>query len=106
MADSKQKKPVHRRPRYFLFILYLVAYGSLRMYGDIVSQTTRIQVESQADIANIVAPDPTVPHWRQQVYRGVFSPCMVMEEEIKKASNGNGGIFQDAVAVVRDMLQI
>lgn len=106
MADNR-KPPVHRRPRFLLCCVYIMGYVILRMYGDIVNQTTQIRVETQSHVASVVAPDPSIPHWRQQVYRGFFSPCMVVEEEAKIIANGgSGGIVQGIGDFFRDILQI
>jgi len=106
MADDP-KQPRPRRSRFLLFVMYLAVYGALRLTGEVAGETTRIQVEQQTAVANIVIPDPSIPYWRQQIYRGLFSPCMVAEEEIHLMASGSGeGLVAGAVNAVRDLLQI
>ena len=83
MADSRGgHRSLLFNPKFLMFCLYVTAYIALRLYGEIVLQQVR------APLANggigefrMVSASPALPHWRQQVWRAVFSAAMVVEEE-------------------------
>lgn len=105
MADDR-KPPVHRRPKFLLVCIYLMGYAVIRLTGDVVSQTARIQVEQQSGLEYVVGPDPTIPRWRRQIYRGLFSPCMVVEEEAHKLATGDSGWIRDIGDFFRDLVGV
>lgn len=95
MADDR-RQPMVYRPRFLLVCLYIMCYITLRGYGEIVSQVTDVRVDNVVSRRVIIGSDPTVPRWRRQVYRALFSPCMVIEEEGRRLATEGKGLVREA----------
>lgn len=79
MAEQTKKRGFFLlRPGFLFLCMYIMAYTVLRNNGEIVYSYGRTQ---QGASVHMVNPNPEMPHWRRQVYRLVFSPIMVSEEE-------------------------
>ncbi|MCC8190608.1 MAG: hypothetical protein LIP77_08245 [Planctomycetes bacterium] len=104
MADPKKRRSPARTFVVFL-VVYAAGYGGLRASGEIVSQTARVQVESAAAVEYLVGSDPLLPRWRRQAYRTLFSPLMVVEEEVHR-SGGVAGLVRNTGDFFRDIFQI
>jgi hypothetical protein len=103
MADDK-KGTLLLRPRFLLFCLYVMCYVALRGYAEIILQQAPVQMEGRMVQTYIVGSSPEVPRWRRQVYRVVFSPLMVAEEEGRRLAGKGRGLVSDAEKYGRSFL--
>lgn len=95
MADDRRGS-ILLTPRFLLFCLYVMAYMTLRAYAEIVHQPYDARVGSAIVRQHLVGSSPDIPRWRRQVYRVVFSPLMVAEEEGRRLKDKGEGLVQDA----------
>lgn len=84
MAAEHRKPFFLFRPGFVLLCLYVAAYAWLRADGDIDMQSVTLPSPGGTETFRLVGPNPELPHWRQQLYRAVFSLPMVVEEEGRK----------------------
>jgi hypothetical protein len=117
-ADIKKKGFFMFRPKFLLFCLYVAAYVMLRMHGEVVFQQISVPGgNGGVDVFRMASANPGIPYWRQQLWRGVFSAAMVVEEEgqpvlapllglINKAQErtGEGSLIDRAVEGGRSLL--
>lgn len=76
------------RPRFLLFCLFVMAYITVRSGGELVYQPAR---NPDGGTHYIIGANIGIPRWRRQLYRALFSPFMVVEEEGRRlASDGLG----------------
>lgn len=95
MADDRRGSLI-LSPRFLLFCLYVMAYLTLRGYGEIVHQEVEARRGGAYVNAHVVGSSSEVPHWRRQAYRVVFSPLMVAEEEGRRLVGKGRGLVRDA----------
>ncbi|MCC8181031.1 MAG: hypothetical protein LIP23_09010 [Planctomycetes bacterium] len=96
MADER-RHPMLLRPSFLLFCLYVMAYLTIRAYGEIIYQRVDMQVTRGGIVHEfIVGTDYSLPRWRRQLYRAFFSPLMVVEEEGRRLVAGSQGLVEDA----------
>ncbi len=103
MADEK-RGTVLLRPRFLLFCLYVMCYVALRGYAEIILQQAPMQMGDRMVQTYIVSSSSEVPRWRRQVYRVVFSPLMVAEEEGRRIVGKGRGLVSDAEQYGRSFL--
>jgi hypothetical protein len=72
-----------------------MSYLTVRAYGEIVHQVAEVRGVNAVTREYIVGSDPSVPRWRRQVYRIVFSPLMVAEEESRRIAANAKGYVRD-----------
>lgn len=88
------------RPGFLLFCLYVMAYFTTRGYGEIIYSPMAVRGGGASTAEHVVGVNYDIPRWRRQMYRAVFSPLMVAEEEFRRLAAGGKGMIQDG----RDML--
>lgn len=93
MANEK-KPPFIIRPRFLLFVLYLIVYVGLRYRDEMIVQTVGSQ---EGGTYQMVMPNMQHPRWRRQLWRAVFSLPMVVEEEGRRAAMMGDGFFGGAL---------
>lgn len=103
MADDR-KGPLLLRPRFLLFCLYVMCYVALRGYSEIILQQAPVQTDGRIVQTYIVGSSSEVPRWRRQLYRVVFSPLMVAEEEGRCIVGKGRGLVSDAEQYGRSFL--
>lgn len=91
MANEKRRLPFFMRPMFLLFILYVIVYVGLRHREEMVVQPISLPAMRGAAY-NAVTPNPTLPFWRQQIWRACFSFLMVIEEEGRKIVDMGQGV--------------
>lgn len=92
------------RPGFLLFCLYVMCYLTVRAYGEISYQPVQLQSRNGPVPGYVVQASYSVPRWRRQLYRAIFSPLMVVEEEGRRLADGGRGLVRDAGNYGRDLL--
>ncbi|MCD8352516.1 MAG: hypothetical protein LUC93_18075 [Planctomycetaceae bacterium] len=90
------------RPRFLLLCLYVAAYWILRNYGEVAIQSVFLPSPAGTQVYRIVGPNPDLPHYRQQLWRALFSLPMVAEEEGRKLTDRGREIYDNAEGTVRE----
>lgn len=111
MSDERRRKSWLRSKIFWLF-LYVIAYLLLRAKGEVAVQQIALPAPGGGvEVFRMVGAHPDLPHWRQQLWRALFSFAMVGEEEGKKfldknnrggSSGGAGGSYDNSVSGVVD----
>lgn len=112
MAAEHRKPFFLFRPGFVMFCLYIAAYCWMRSVGDIALQSVPVTSPRGVEMFRMIGPSIELAHWRQQVYRALFSLPMVVEEEGRKhegtvrrlyhEARGTAGVVGEAVGHVRD----
>lgn len=68
---------------FILTVLYLGGYGWLRVAGEI----EHVAPSAGLGERHFVGAGWGIPRWRQQVYRTLYSPAMVAEEEARRVGH-------------------
>lgn len=101
------------KPAFLLFCLYVMGYLTIRSYGEIAyqqlannpSQSPPQYQQSPSGRGGgggggrggdntrdaMITTNPTIPRWRRQLYRAIFSPLMVAEEEGRRFASTQRG---------------
>lgn len=95
MADDRRGSLLFS-PRFLLLCLYVMCYLTVRAYGEIVYLGVDSRFGSRFVSNHIVEPSNHIPRWRRQVYRVVFSPLMVVEEEGRRLKDKGTGLVEEA----------
>ncbi|MDR3210359.1 MAG: hypothetical protein LBU79_00385 [Planctomycetota bacterium] len=88
--------------RFLLFCLYVMAYLTLRAYGEVIYRTRSFRLDNQLSREFVVAASPLSPRWRRQLVRAFFSPLMVVEEEGRSLVEQGRGAVSETESLVRD----
>ncbi len=103
MAAEQHRKPFFLfRPKFVLFCLYVAAYAWLRSAGDIDLQSISLPSPRGTEVFRMIGASPELPHWRQQLYRAVFSLPMVVEEEGRKHEGTLRELYRQARGIAGD----
>lgn len=73
-----------------------MCYLTLRAYSEIVYQPVDMRSGLRIVREHVVGSSLNAPRWRRQLYRVVFSPLMVAEEEGRRLKDKGEGLVQDA----------
>ena len=104
MAEEKKKSALHR-PKFLLFLLYVGGFVFLRFYGHIVFQSAEVRGTPGLAREYVVGTNPMLPRWQRQVYRAIFSPLMILEEEGRRvADQGMGDVVQNLGDSVKNLI--
>jgi hypothetical protein len=87
-----------------VFLLYAMVYVILRSKGDVVHQRVPAQRDGQNYTEIVVGPDYNLPRWQRQLYRAVFTPLMVAEEEGRWLGTQGRDILKKAGEIGRQFL--
>ena len=96
MADETRREWFVFRPRFLMFCLYVMGYVALRGSGEIAYQAAEVRGPAGSGREHIVGADYSLPRWRRQTYRTLFSPLMVAEEEGRRLLDRARGLIRDA----------
>lgn len=98
MADDRRRSSGFGF-KFFLFLVYVAAYGFLRYQGEITVQQIPLSTPGGGtEIFRVIGANMHLPHWRQQTWRAVFSLAMVCEEEGVKIMNQGMSTYRGARA--------
>ncbi|MDR1745600.1 MAG: hypothetical protein LBS30_07605 [Planctomycetota bacterium] len=100
MAAEYRKPFILFRPGFILLCLYVAAYAWLRSAGQIDMQAISLPSLRGTDIFRMIGPNPDMPHWRQQLWRALFSLPMVVEEEARKHEQTARKVYDEALGLV------
>ena len=98
---SEQRKPFFLfRPRFVLFCLYVALYAWLRHEGEIAMQAISLPSPRGVEVYRTIGANPSLPYWRQQLWRAFFSFLMVGEEEGRKLKVIADDLYHEAQGTV------
>ena len=100
MAADEGRRHSTNRNRFLMLCVYAGAYLLLRHHGEVVVQNITLPAGRGGYSHLMVSPHPSLPYWRQQLWRGLFSLPMVIEEESNRAARKGQDMARSAQQMV------
>ncbi len=85
MSEASAPRPFFLfRPKFLMFVIYVIGYLFLRSNGMISKQSVALPGSHGVEVFHMIGVNPDLPHWQTQLWRALFTFAMVCEEEGEK----------------------